>query len=115
MATPLPPFVDGSHSAPHLAIFTPLCGDALPGLAANNAKAEAVSFTRYIKVIEGGEQGVWMERAGERPGVGETGFARDAGLVHAGLAGDQMALEQLFRPHERSLVSLCFGILGSAE
>ena len=53
----------------------------------------------------------------ERPGVSETeaGPARDAALVRAGLAGDLTALEQLFRPYERSLVALCHGILGSAE
>src|SRR5438309_10773943 len=53
----------------------------------------------------------------ERPGVSETeaGPARDAALVRAGLAGDLTALEQLFRPHERSLVALCHGILGNAE
>jgi RNA polymerase sigma-70 factor (ECF subfamily) len=58
---------------------------------------------------------IWMERAGERPAVGETGPSRDGELVRAGLSGDQAALEQLFRPHERALVSLCCGILGSAE
>ena len=45
----------------------------------------------------------------------EGGSAREAALVRAGLAGDMAALEQLFRPNERSLVVLCHGILGNAE
>ncbi len=58
-----------------------------------------------------------MVSVGERPAVSETdaGRARDAALVRAGLAGDLPALEQLFRPHERSLVGFCYGILGNAE
>ena len=55
-----------------------------------------------------------MVSAEVRSGVSESeaGSARDAALVRAGLAGDLAALEQLFRPHERSLValSLLFGI-----
>jgi RNA polymerase sigma-70 factor (ECF subfamily) len=45
----------------------------------------------------------------------DTGRARDAALVRAGLAGDLPALEQLFRPHERSLVGFCYGVLGNTE
>jgi RNA polymerase sigma-70 factor (ECF subfamily) len=44
-----------------------------------------------------------------------SGSTSDMELVRAGAAGDRAALEQLFRPHERALVGLCFGILGSAE
>jgi RNA polymerase sigma-70 factor (ECF subfamily) len=48
-------------------------------------------------------------------GEARSGSTSDVALARAGAAGDHAALDQLFRPHERALVGLCFGILGSAE
>jgi RNA polymerase sigma-70 factor (ECF subfamily) len=53
------------------------------------------------------EQWAVSERRGER--------AAESALIRAGLAGDRAALEQLLGPHKRSLVALCYGILGNAE
>ena len=36
-------------------------------------------------------------------------------LVRAALAGDRAALEQLLGPHRRSVVAICYGILGNPE
>lgn len=53
------------------------------------------------------EQLAVRERKGE--------LAAEFALIRAGLAGDRAALEQLLRPYKRSLVALCYGILGNAE
>jgi RNA polymerase sigma-70 factor, ECF subfamily len=53
------------------------------------------------------EQWAVSERNGE-PAV-------EVALIRAGLAGDRTALEGLLGPHKRSLVALCYGILGSTE
>jgi len=46
---------------------------------------------------------------------GEGGPAVECALIRAGLAGDRTALEQLLGPHKRSLVAVCYGVLGSTE
>jgi RNA polymerase sigma-70 factor (ECF subfamily) len=55
--------------------------------------------------------------AGEQIAVSETEGASsaEAALIRAALAGDRAALEQLLRPHRRSVVAICYGILGSTE
>jgi RNA polymerase sigma-70 factor, ECF subfamily len=58
-----------------------------------------------------------MVGAGEPSAVSESegGPAAEAALIRAGLAGDRAALEQLLGPHKRSLVAVCYGILGDTE
>jgi RNA polymerase sigma-70 factor, ECF subfamily len=58
-----------------------------------------------------------MVRAGEQIEVSqpEGRSGAEAALIRAALAGDRTALEQLLGPHRRSVVAVCFGILGSAE
>jgi RNA polymerase sigma-70 factor (ECF subfamily) len=55
--------------------------------------------------------------AGEQIAVSqpEGGSAAEAALIRAALAGDRAALEQLLGPHRRSVVAVCYGILGNAE
>jgi len=45
----------------------------------------------------------------------ESGPAAERALIRAGLAGDRVALERLLGPHKRSLVAMCYGILGNVE
>lgn len=58
-----------------------------------------------------------MVGAGEQAAVGEreSGPDADRALIRAGLAGDRAALERLLVPHQRSLVAVCYGVLGNAE
>jgi RNA polymerase sigma-70 factor, ECF subfamily len=58
-----------------------------------------------------------MVEAGEPAAVHESdsGSAAERALIRAGLAGDRAALEQLLSPHKRSLVAVCYGVLGSVE
>jgi RNA polymerase sigma-70 factor (ECF subfamily) len=41
--------------------------------------------------------------------------AAESALIRAALAGDRTALEQLLGPHRRSVVAVCYGILGNTE
>jgi RNA polymerase sigma-70 factor (ECF subfamily) len=58
-----------------------------------------------------------MATAGEQSAVGEAQgtSTAEAALIQAGLAGDRAALEQLLGPHKRSVVAVCFGVLGNTE
>lgn len=53
------------------------------------------------------EHGAVREARGER--------GAEAGLIEAALAGQRGAVEQLLGRHRRSVVALCYGILGNAE
>jgi RNA polymerase sigma-70 factor (ECF subfamily) len=55
--------------------------------------------------------------AGEQLAVSETegGSSAESALIRAALAGDRAALEQLLGPHRRSVVAVCYGVLGSTE
>jgi RNA polymerase sigma factor (sigma-70 family) len=58
-----------------------------------------------------------MVGAGEQIAVSqpEGGSAAESTLIQAALAGDRAALEQLLGPHRRSVVAVCYGILGNTE
>ena len=58
-----------------------------------------------------------MVGAGEQIAVSETegGSLAEFALIRAGLAGDRVALEQLLGPHRRTVLAVCYGILGNAE
>jgi RNA polymerase sigma-70 factor (ECF subfamily) len=58
-------------------------------------------------MVGAGEQAAVDEREGEP--------AAERALIRAGLAGDRAALEQLLAPHQRSLVAVCYGVLGNTE
>jgi RNA polymerase sigma-70 factor (ECF subfamily) len=48
-------------------------------------------------------------------GENEGESAAESMLLRAGLAGDRAALEQLLGPHKRTLIALCYGILGNPD
>src|SRR6476660_9239470 len=58
-----------------------------------------------------------MVTAGEPMVVvnGEGGSTSEWALIVAARTGDRAALERLLRPHRRSVVAVCYGVLGSAE
>src|SRR5438034_9242831 len=58
-----------------------------------------------------------MVGAGEQIAVSEAegGSPAESALIRAGLAGDRAALEQLLGPHRRSVMAVCYGVLGNAE